>query len=150
MKLLLKLLLTAQYLSVIKCYYFYPFGQQCDNLIPSVTTVTGPLAPTGVIRPGQLIFEDNFDTFNLNTWRHSLTLSGKGVSILYKKNKINHSVIILLPKAFEFQWYHNNRSNSFVENGILYMRPTLVAEIFGDSFLTQGTLNIHGASPNAQ
>lgn len=80
MKLLLKLLLTAQYLSVIKCYYFFPFVQTCENPIQSVTTVTGPLAPKGIIRPGQLIFEDNFDKFDLNTWRHSLTLSGKGVS----------------------------------------------------------------------
>lgn len=37
-----------------------------------------------------------------------------------------------------------------MEEGVLYIRPTLVAEIFGESFLTQGKLNIHGASPNAQ
>lgn len=67
MKLLLKLLLTAQYLAAITCE-------------PSVTTVTGTLKPEGIILPGQLIFEDNFDKFNLNTWRHSLSLSGKGVS----------------------------------------------------------------------
>lgn len=122
---------------------------QCKNCIESVTTVSGPLSPQGKIRPNQLIFEDNFDNLNLKTWRHSLTLSGKGVSfyncLLVNKKKIN-----LHLKAYDFQWFDNNRSNSFVKNGLLYIRPTLVADIFGEKFLTEGTLNIHGSTPYSQ
>lgn len=58
--------------------------------------------------------------------------------------------LITKSKTFEFQWYTSNRSNSFTENGKLHIRPTLVADIFGEDFLTQGTLNLHGASPKSQ
>lgn len=80
MNLILKLLAFALSAVVIKGYYFNPEWPKCHNCRPSVTSVSGPLAPKGRILPGQLIFEDNFDNFNLQAWRHSLTLSGKGVS----------------------------------------------------------------------
>lgn len=44
----------------------------------SVTTASGPLAPRGPYRPGQLIFEDNFDDLNMEAWQHELTVSGGG------------------------------------------------------------------------
>lgn len=122
-----KLLVITQLISVVIGFFIYPFSIWSRT---SVTTCSGPLAPTGRIHPGQLIFEDKFDKFDLNTWKHSLTLSGKG--------------------AYDFQWFDNNRSNSFVQNGKLHIRPTLVADIFGEDFLTQGRLNIYGASPNAR
>lgn len=46
----------------------------------------------------------------------------------------------------EFQWYTNNRSNSFCEEGFLHLRPTLTADLVGETFLTAGTLNIHGGA----
>lgn len=47
---------------------------------------------------------------------------------------------------WEFQWYTNNRSNSFCEEGYLHLRPTLTSDVFGETFLSSGTLNIHGGS----
>lgn len=44
----------------------------------SVTTASGTLAPKGPYRPGQLIFEDTFDEFDLEAWQHENTLGGGG------------------------------------------------------------------------
>lgn len=49
----------------------------CD--VCSVTTTSGTYAPTTKICPGDLIFEDNFDDFDLKKWNHEQTLGGGGV-----------------------------------------------------------------------
>ncbi|PIK59610.1 putative beta-1,3-glucan-binding protein [Apostichopus japonicus] len=76
---------------------------------------------------GTLIFEDTFDTFDLDVWEHELTAGGGG--------------------NWEFQYYTNNRSNSYVRDNTLYIKPTLTSEKEGEAFLTSGTLNLWGASP---
>ncbi|WP_411026668.1 hypothetical protein, partial [Salmonella sp. s54395] len=48
---------------------------------------------------------------------------------------------------WEFQYYTNNRSNSYVRDNVLYLKPTLTADKEGEAFLTSGTLNLWGASP---
>ena len=48
-----------------------------------------------------LIFEDNFDTLNFTTWEHEITMGGGG--------------------NWEFEMYTNNRTNSFVKDGLLYI-----------------------------
>lgn len=53
---------------------------QCNSYSP--TTVSGTHAPKGQICSGQLIFEDNFDEFDLKKWSHEITLGGGGVSNL--------------------------------------------------------------------
>lgn len=52
-------------------------------------------------------------------------------------------------KNWEFQWYTNNRSNSFCEEGFLHVRPTLTADVLGESFLTSGRLEINGNGVDA-
>ena len=75
-----------------------------------------------------LALEDEFDDFDLSLWKHELTLGGGG--------------------NWEFQYYTNNRSNSFVENGTLHIRPTLMAEEIGEAAVRGGfTLNIWGTQP---
>jgi hypothetical protein len=59
-----------------------------------------------------LIFEDNFDKFNMSRWEHELTMSGGG--------------------NWEFEWYVNNRSNSYVKNSVLYLKPTLTEDAIGE------------------
>jgi hypothetical protein len=59
-----------------------------------------------------LVFEDNFDTLDLKTWEPEITLGGGG--------------------NWEFEVYLNNRSNSYVKNGILYIKPTLTADTIGE------------------
>jgi beta-glucanase (GH16 family) len=77
-----------------------------------------------------LIFEDNFDFFDFKKWEHENTLGGGG--------------------NWEFQWYTNNRSNSFTDGGNLLIQPTLLSDRTGEGFLTSGVLNIHGGSPADQ
>lgn len=38
----------------------------------------------------------------------------------------------------EFEWYVNNRSNSYTSNGQLHISPTFTADIYGEKFLTSG------------
>lgn len=48
-----------------------------------------------------LIFEDNFDTLDFSKWQHELTMGGGG--------------------NWEFEIYRNNRTNSFVDDGVLHL-----------------------------
>ncbi|OWF46553.1 Beta-1,3-glucan-binding protein [Mizuhopecten yessoensis] len=74
-----------------------------------------------------LIFEDNFDTLDLETWEHEITASGGG--------------------NWEFEYYLNNRSNSYVRDGVLYIKPTLTTDRFGPDSLTKGSLDLWGGTP---
>nr|CAE54585.1 (1,3)-beta-d-glucan binding protein [Suberites domuncula] len=76
-----------------------------------------------------LALEDTFEDFNLSLWKHELTLGGGGNS--------------------EFQWYTNNRSNSYVEDGVLHIKPTLLSDYLldGDNGVVNGQLNIWGNQP---
>eukprot|EP01083_Nonionella_stella_P050251 133717_1 len=79
-------------------------------------------------RFGKLIFNEEFNEFNLSRWQHEITLSGGG--------------------NWEFQYYTNNRSNSYVKNGVLYIKPTLTNDTFtSPGFMTNGTIDLWGASP---
>lgn len=85
------------------------------------------LLSTTAVLAEKLIFEDNFDTLNFKTWEHELTMSGGG--------------------NWEFEWYVNNRSNSYVRDGILYLRPTLTEDAIGENTLRTGTVDIWGGAP---
>ncbi|XP_044270616.1 beta-1,3-glucan-binding protein-like [Tribolium madens] len=98
---------------------------QCDT--PSPTTASGTHAPAGPYCSGDLIFEDEFDEFDLKKWSHENTLGGGG--------------------NWEFEWYTNSRYNSYSEDGILYIKPTLLADETGEEFLSSGHLDINGGSP---
>ncbi|WAR02690.1 BGBP-like protein [Mya arenaria] len=55
-----------------------------------------------------MIFEDEFDSLNLDVWEHEITAGGGG--------------------NWEFQVYTNNRTNSYVRDGKLFIKPkSLVA-----------------------
>lgn len=74
-----------------------------------------------------LIFDENFDDFDLDVWEHEITAGGGG--------------------NWEFQYYTNNRSNSYTRGGILYIKPTLTSDKYGEGFITSGTLNLWGSTP---
>lgn len=47
--------------------------------------------------------------------------------------------------------YANNRSNSFVEDGILYLKPTLTADFMGEGAMTDGgVLSLWSSEPSSQ
>ena len=78
-----------------------------------------------------LIFEDNFDSLDLDTWQHEITMSGGG--------------------NWEFEYYTNNRSNSYIRDGVLYIKPTLTNDTFTSTdFLFSGTIDLYGSTPADQ
>ena len=74
-----------------------------------------------------LIFDEPFDTFDFKTWRHWNTAAATGNN--------------------EFQYYANNRSNSFVKEGRLHLKATLTNNTFDDQFLSSGCLLYTSPSP---
>jgi beta-glucanase (GH16 family) len=76
-----------------------------------------------------LAFEDNFDELDMKLWKHEITLGGGG--------------------NWEFQGYLNNRSNSYVDDGNLYIRPTLTADTIGIENLQGNNYiwDVWGSSP---
>jgi len=71
----------------------YPCDSACDM---TITPCNG------------LIFEETWDDFNLNRWKHELTMSGGG--------------------NWEFQVYTNNRTNSYVRDNTLFIKPVRSAK----------------------
>lgn len=75
-----------------------------------------------------LALDEEFHTLNLSLWQHEITMSGGG--------------------NWEFEHYTNNRSNSYVRDGILYLRPSLTEDDIGLSNVKNGyTMDIWGGSP---
>nr|XP_002730539.1 PREDICTED: beta-1,3-glucan-binding protein-like [Saccoglossus kowalevskii] len=76
-----------------------------------------------------LIFEDTFDTFRFDWWQHEITAGGGG--------------------NWEFEYYTNNRSNSYVRDNILYIKPTLTLDKFNndENAILHGTLDLWGHTP---
>lgn len=81
------------------------------------TTVSGTHAPSGFCS-GDLIFEDNFDNLDFGKWRHEMSMWGGG--------------------NYEFQWYVNDRANTYTTGGRLHIRPTFTADVFGEEFVFWG------------
>ena len=79
-------------------------------------------------RSMKLSLSEEFDDFDLSLWRHEITMAGGG--------------------NWEFEYYSNNRSNSYVRDGVLYLRPTLLEDDIGLANLQNGyTLDIWGGAP---
>lgn len=77
----------------------------------------------------RLIFRDDFETLDFNKWKHDMTMSGGG--------------------NWEFQLYHNNRTNSFVRDGVLHIVPTLTDDRIGVANLKGNNyrMDMWGGSP---
>jgi beta-glucanase (GH16 family) len=48
---------------------------------------------------------------------------------------------------WEFEWYVNNRTNSYVRDSVLYILPTLTEDAIGLDTLNSGDVNIWGGAP---
>ena len=52
---------------------------------------------------------------------------------------------------WEFEVYWNNRTNSWCENGTLFLKPTYTVDFIGDANLRNGyTMNLWGGTPADQ
>jgi len=58
-----------------------------------------------------LVFHDDFNELNMRKWKHELTMGGGG--------------------NWEFEMYVNSRRNSYVRDGVLFMKPTLTSDVYG-------------------
>ncbi|CAN0208082.1 unnamed protein product, partial [Phaeothamnion confervicola] len=66
-------------------------------------------------------------------WKHEITAAGGG--------------------NWEFQYYTNNRSNSFTEDGVLFIQPTLTEDFIGADAVSGEkpfTLDLWGVTPASQ
>ncbi|KAG0043570.1 hypothetical protein BGZ89_006390, partial [Linnemannia elongata] len=78
-----------------------------------------------------LVFSDEFDKLDNSVWRHDITLTGGG--------------------NFEVQAYLNNRTNTFVRDGVFYIRPTLTEYRIGAEALHNGgKMDVWGSDPGTQ
>ncbi|KAJ1519914.1 hypothetical protein ONE63_004152 [Megalurothrips usitatus] len=68
----------------------------------------------------KLVFSEEFNTLDPSVWTHLVTAWRGGNQ--------------------EFQYYRNDRRNSYVRGGVLFLKPTLTAREFGDAFLYTGRL----------
>ena len=76
-----------------------------------------------------LVLDEDFKSFNLSLWQHELTLGGGG--------------------NWEFEYYTNNRSSSYVKDGALYINPVLTANEIGEENVRGNNFNldIWGGAP---
>lgn len=74
-----------------------------------------------------LVFADEFDTLDPTRWKHEITMNG-GMN-------------------WEFELFTNNRTNSYIRNGSLFIRPSLTEDWLGAEKLNAGTLDMWGSNP---
>ncbi|KAH1020471.1 hypothetical protein HUJ04_010124 [Dendroctonus ponderosae] len=98
--------------------------------VASVTTASGTAYnPPSMLCPGDLIFEDNFNTFDESKWMHEVTMAGGGNG--------------------KFEYYRNSRTNSFAQDGNLHIKPSYLSEDYSEDFLYSGTLDITAECTNS-
>ena len=99
-----------------------------ENLLLQTLSLLFCVFAVSGVRQLQVVLSDEFDDFNLSLWKHEITLSGGG--------------------NWEFEYYNNNRSNSYVRNGVLNIKGKLLADMIGDANVKGGyTLDAWGGSP---
>lgn len=114
-------------------------AQNCEK--NSITTASGSKALKGPFCSGQLIFEDNFDKLDTDVWQHEVQFSHVNnllslpfrdsleiyfiaewrISGLCVRNCYIAFLSVIIVMIFNFS---NNRSNSFIQDGKLCIRPT--------------------------
>lgn len=87
------------------------YGSTVASHCPDTLTTYTRNRVSQVVCAGEMIFDENFDNLDENLWGHEQTFSGCGNG--------------------EFEWYVNDRRNSYTEDGVLYISPTLTADFIG-------------------
>jgi len=103
------------------------FGVHCDSQGTKNVSITRT-SKGQIYAPGDLIFEDNFDSLNTNVWHHEINVNGG-----YNN---------------EFQVYDKDPANTFIRDGVLYLKPTLTLDKFGGNYeyLYNGYLKLEGCT----
>lgn len=97
--------------------------------VSAVLCLASAASPPPIGPNEAIIFADHFSGPLLNTsvWKHELTLSGEG--------------------NWEFEWYSNNRTVSYVRNGSLVISPQLTVNAIGAAGLAGADVNLWGGDP---
>ncbi|CAM9322596.1 unnamed protein product [Phaeothamnion confervicola] len=83
-----------------------------EDLFITRTAVPASAGPRQPDTEEILVLEEEFEALDPRLWQHEVTMAGGGNG--------------------EFQVYVNNRSNSWTEDGVLYIQPTLTADWIGE------------------
>ncbi|KAK7096011.1 beta-1,3-glucan-binding protein-like [Littorina saxatilis] len=96
-------------------------GSQFLSRVETSLEVLG--TPHFLRRRAHTVFYDDFSSGKIdgNKWKHDCSADGVGND--------------------EFQMYTPESRNSYVKNGVLYIRPTLTTDRFGDDFISHGTFD---------
>ena len=81
--------------------------------------------PTLAVTPQQLVWSDEFEFLDETKWSHLVTTH----------------------PPEDFQYYRNNRANSWVSSGQLHLMPSLTAREYGERFLYRGRLDLAREDP---
>lgn len=92
-----------------------------------ISKVASIAALTSSVAAETLIWSDEFKILNHTTWEHEITMSGGG--------------------NWEFEYYTNNRTNSFVKDGVLHLQPSLSVDTWGETAFKTGDINLWGGAP---
>eukprot|EP00762_Andalucia_godoyi_P007752 ANDGO_01726.mRNA.1 Beta-1 len=91
-------------------------------LVVAALVLASSTAPT-------YLFYDEFDRLDLRVWKPKVTMDGGGNG--------------------EFEVYLNNRTNAYVRNSVLYIRPTLLSDALGEGNIEAGfTMDLWGEDVN--
>jgi hypothetical protein len=98
--------------------------------------------------------EDWSQGIDFSIWKHEITMGGGMyyhllLSIYTLRNSITY-IYVNSGGNWEFEYYVNNRTNSYVENGVLYILPTETADRFGADAVSGSkptTIDIWGNQP---
>ena len=81
--------------------------------------------PTLAVTPQRLVWSDEFQFLDSAKWSHLVTTH----------------------PPQDFQYYRNNRANSWVSDGHLHIMPTPTAMEYGEDFLYSGTIDLFTEDP---
>ncbi|EFN85450.1 beta-1,3-glucan-binding protein [Harpegnathos saltator] len=96
----------------------------------SMSNIESHLAANQMSTDGQLIFEDNFDTFNESLWSRELKMP--------------------LSPDYEFCVYHNQNHQMLVQinDGQLLLTPIILEDYYGENATAYGKLQLNGCTSN--
>jgi beta-glucanase (GH16 family) len=78
---------------------------------------------TGLVSAGErLVLNEQFRTLNKNLWNHEITMGAADGS--------------------EFEMYVDDRRNSYVKDGVLYLKPTLTTDAISEDQMKHGSFKL--------
>ncbi|KAK3919143.1 Beta-1,3-glucan-binding protein [Frankliniella fusca] len=96
--------------------------RDAEDCVPSETTYNGGRKACRY----QLLLDEHFEVMNLTLWKHD----------------------VLMPDEpdFEFVAYDKDPDNSWVDRSILFIKPTILEDVYGPGFVMNGTLSLDGCT----